>query len=62
VPGNGQRGTNTLGAANSGGGGSAGGGRPTGKRTTTDEGGSDATINNENKKLDRTVKSICKGC
>jgi hypothetical protein len=33
-----------------------------GGATTTHEQDSDAKINEENKKLDRTVKSICRGC
>jgi hypothetical protein len=57
------RGTNSLGTANaSGGAGGGGGGRPTGKRTTTSEGDTDATISNENKKIDREIGSICRGC
>ena len=58
------RGTNSSGTANASGGMSTGGGggRPTGKPTTTNEGATDATVNAENKKVDRAVRSICKGC
>jgi len=48
------RGTNALGTANSGGGGIG--------ASTSNERDSDAKIDAENRKLDRMVKSICKGC
>jgi len=38
------------------------GGRATGKPTTTTDAHSDAAIDAENRKLDRKIKSICKGC
>ncbi len=54
-----QRGTNSVGTANSSGVG--GGGRSSGP-TRTKEDGSDAQIDAENRKTDQKVKSICKGC
>jgi len=54
------RGTNSAGTAAASGGGSM---RANGARKpTTQDRDADATINAENQKLDRTVKSICRGC
>ncbi len=52
-------GTNSLGTANASGG---GGGRSIGKHTRTNEQATDATVDSENKQVDRAVKSICRGC
>jgi hypothetical protein len=54
-----QRGTNSVGTANSSGVG--GSGRSSGP-TRTKEGASDPQIDAENRKADQKVKSICKGC
>jgi hypothetical protein len=54
-----QRGTNSVGTANSSGVG--GSGRSSGP-TRTKEGASDAQIDAENRKADQKVRSICKGC
>jgi hypothetical protein len=56
------RGTNSLGTANASGGAGGGGGRPSGKRTTNNDNSTDAAISNENKKVDREIGSICRGC
>jgi hypothetical protein len=63
------RGTNSVGTANSSGVGGGGVVRSNGTRmpgrnapTTTKEGPSDSQIDVENKKVDRMVKSICRGC
>jgi hypothetical protein len=63
------RGTNSAGPAQATGIGGGGTVRSNGTRmpgatgpTTTQEQDSDAQINAENRRLDRTVKSICKGC
>jgi hypothetical protein len=66
-PANAARGTNSAGTANSSGAGGAlrqNGTRMPGSNspTTTSTRDSDSKIDAENRKLDQTVKSICKGC